>query len=214
MARRSKEDAEKTRARILSSALALFVKNGYEHTTFTDIAARLNLTKGAVYWHFESKQALLLALIDEMLQKFSRQVSELLPGGDSSFARLSFPEVSDMMVRLAEQTVSDVKRRAFFLLMHEQTRWSSSSMDRVREELLTNKRSGPWEAFHSAVLNDLKAGRVRADVDAVQIASCCIALWNGLVHSHIVRFLACDLTETLTNAYRAIWRDISKTGTN
>ena len=46
MARRSKVDAEKTRSRILETALALFVKKGYEHTTFTDIAARMKMTKG------------------------------------------------------------------------------------------------------------------------------------------------------------------------
>ena len=210
MAKRSKEDAEKTRTRILASALELFTRKGYEHTTFTDVAARLKMTKGAVYWHFESKQALLLALIDEMLEKFSRQVAELLPSGETSFAKLSFPQVSDMMVRLANQTVSDPRRRSFFLLMHEQTRWSSSSMDQVREELLKNKRSGPWQAFHSAVMNDLENGNVRKGVDAVQVASCCIALWNGLVHLHIANFLACGLEETLRNAYAAIWRDISK----
>ena len=55
MPRKTKEEAEKTRARILASALALFVKKGYEHTTFTDIAARLKMTKGAVYSHFETK---------------------------------------------------------------------------------------------------------------------------------------------------------------
>ena len=53
MARRTKEEAERTRTRILASALSLFAKKGYEHTTFTDIAARLKMTKGAVYWHFD-----------------------------------------------------------------------------------------------------------------------------------------------------------------
>ena len=60
MARRRKEDAEKTRRRILASALSLFVRKGYERTTFNDIAARLKMTKGAVYWHFESKERLLV----------------------------------------------------------------------------------------------------------------------------------------------------------
>ena len=210
MARRAKAEAEKTRARILASALSLFVKKGYENTTFVDVAERLNMTKGAVYWHFKSKQLLLLALIDEMLKKFSCQISELLPKGESSFTSLSFPQVANMMVRMAKQTVSDPKRRAFFLLMHEQTRWSSSSMDVVREELLKNKRSGPWEAFHSAVVNDMESGRVRKGIDAAQIASCCMALWSGLIHSHIANFLACDLEGTLNNAYSAIWRDISE----
>lgn len=209
MARRSKEDAEKTRTRILASALALFAKKGYEHTTFTDIAARLKMTKGAVYWHFASKQALMVALVDDMLVLFKRQIAQLLPPGEESFAHLSFPEVADMMVRHAGQTVADPKKREFFLLMHEQVRWSSTTMAKVRAELLTNKRCGPWEAFHTAVENDVRCGRVRGEVDAVQVASCCIALWNGLVHSHIVHFLACGLEETLRNAYDAIWRDIS-----
>ena len=41
MPRKAKAEAEKTRARIMASALALFAKKGYERTTFTDIAARL-----------------------------------------------------------------------------------------------------------------------------------------------------------------------------
>ena len=72
MARRRKEDAEKTRRRILASALSLFVKKGYEKTTFNDIAARLKMTKGAVYWHFESKERLLVELVEEALVKFRR----------------------------------------------------------------------------------------------------------------------------------------------
>ena len=47
MARRTKEEAEKTRKRIMASALSLFAKRGYDRTTFNDIAARLGLTKGA-----------------------------------------------------------------------------------------------------------------------------------------------------------------------
>lgn len=213
MARRSKEDAEKTRKRILASALALFAKKGYEHTTFTDIAARLKMTKGAVYWHFESKQNLLIALVDEMLEKFMGQIAALLPAGEEDFAELSFPQVADMMVRHAERTVSDGDARAFFLLVHEQIRWSSTSMAEVRDNLHKNRRFGPWRAFHTAVGNDVCAGRAHEGVDAAEVASCCIALWNGLVHSHITGFLACDLVGTLRKAYNAIWRDISNKNT-
>ena len=79
MPRKTKEEAEKTRAWILTSALSLFVHKGYEHTTFTDIAARLKMTKGAVYWHFETNEALLVALVEEMIEKFRRQLGELEP---------------------------------------------------------------------------------------------------------------------------------------
>ena len=209
MPRKAQRDAEKTRARILASALSLFAKKGYVHTTFTDIAARLKMTKGAVYWHFESKQALLMALIDEMLEKFRRQIAELLPPGEMSFDGLSFPVVADMMVRNAAQIIGDPKGTAFFLLIHEQIHWTEASMAEVRADLLRNQRFGPWAAFKTAVENDVRAGRVRADVDPVQVASVCIAMWDGLVHARIMRFLQCDLEDTLRKSYEAVWQSIT-----
>ena len=212
MPKKAQRDAEKTRARILASALALFAKKGYVHTTFTDIAARLKMTKGAVYWHFESKHALLTALIDEMLAKFRRQIAELLPAGETSFEELSFPVVADMMVRNAVRIIGDPKGTAFFLLIHEQVQWAEASMESVREDLMRNPRFGPWAAFRTAVENDVHAGRVRADVDSIQVASVCISIWDGLVHTRIAHFLQCDLEDTLRKSYEAVWEAIRMRG--
>ena len=203
MPQKTQRDSERTRARILASALALFAKKGYVHTTFTDIAARLEMTKGAVYWHFESKQALLMALIDEMLEKFRRE---------ASFEGLSFPVVADMMVRNAEQIIGDPKGTAFFLLIHEQIQWAEASMESVREDLMRNRRFGPWAAFRTAVENDVRAGRVKEGTDPVQVASVCIAMWDGLVHTRIVRLLQCDLVDTLRKSYEAVWQSIASDG--
>lgn len=211
MARRVQKDAEHTRTRILASALALFARRGYERTTFTDIASRLKMTKGAVYWYFETKQSLLMALIDEMLVKFRRRISELLPPG-ASFDGLSFPVVADMMVRSAAQIIGDVKGTAFFLLIHEQIQWAEASMDKVREDLMRNQRFGPWAAFKTALENDVGAGRVRAGVDPAQVASVCIAMWDGLVHMRIVKVLQCDLEDTLRKSYAAVWESIRDGG--
>ena len=208
MPRKAQRDSGKTRSRILASALDLFAKKGYVHTTFTDIAARLKMTKGAVYWHFESKQALLMALIDEMLEKFRRQIAELLPEGEASFEGLSFPVVADMMVRNAEQIICDPKGTAFFLLIHEQIQWAEASMAKVREDLLRNQRFSPWAAFKTAVENDVREGRVRKDVDPIQVASVCVAMWDGLVHTRIAHFLQCDLEDTLRISYDAVWKSI------
>lgn len=203
MPRRAKEEAEKTRTRILASALALFAKKGYEHTTFTDIAARLKMTKGAVYWHFASKEALLMALVDEMLEKFDRQISQLMPAEE-----LTFPAVAAMMVKNAGQISADVKGTAFFLLMHEQIQWSSANMDTVREDLMRNKRVGPWEVFRLAVINDQTAGRVRPEVSAERVAHICVALWDGLVHAHIAKFMPDGLCEALEHAFDGVWKGI------
>ena len=210
MARKAKAEAEKTRARILASALSLFVKKGYERTTFTDIAARLKMTKGAVYWHFDSKETLLLALVDEMVAKFRRQLAELLPPGDSNFEGLSFRDVANIMLENAGRITSDPKGTAFFLLVHEQIRWAHASMDNVRKDLLVNTRFGPWAAMKKGVENDIASGAVKPGTDPVKIASVCTAIWDGLVHMRIAGILACDLYETLAGSYDAVWASIRR----
>ena len=61
-----REQREASTEKILASALKLFVSKGYRSTTVDDIAGACELTKGAVYFYFPSKAAILLALIDEI----------------------------------------------------------------------------------------------------------------------------------------------------
>lgn len=207
MARKTKEEADRTRTRILASALALFVKKGYERTTFNDIAARLKMTKGAVYWHFESKEALLIALVDEMLTKFERQIAAIMPKEE-----LTFRAVADMMVENARRVVDDPKGRAFFLLVKTQIRWGAESMGAVRENLLTNKRFGPWHAFIKAVENDVAAGRAKPGIDAMEVANMCVSVWDGIVQGRIDGFLRTDMCLTIRHAFDAIWDYIKAAG--
>jgi AcrR family transcriptional regulator len=51
-----------TRERILDVALDLFTANGYDKTSLREVADELGLTKAAVYYHFEKKEDILLAL--------------------------------------------------------------------------------------------------------------------------------------------------------
>ena len=203
MPRKTKEEAEKTRARILASALSLFVKKGYERTTFTDVAARLKMTKGAVYWHFATKEALLVALVEEMLEKFRRRLDEFLPKGE-----LTFQAVAEMMVQSAARIVEEPKGAAFFMLMKTQIKWGADSMAATREKLMSRSMNGPYHTFIRAVENDIAARRVRADVNPVAIAAVAVSVWDGLVQSKIERFLECDLAGTLRNTYAAMWASI------
>ena len=204
MSRKTKEEAERTRSRIMASALSLFVKKGYEHTTFTDIAARLKMTKGAVYWHFASKETLLVALVEEMLKKFRHRLEEFLPKGE-----LTFRAVADMMVQSAGRLVEDPKSAAFFMLMKTRIEWGADSMAATREKLLSRDMNGPYHTFIKAVENDIAAKRVRADVNPVALASVAVSVWDGLVQSKIEHFLECDLKSTLRNTYEAMWAAIA-----
>src|ERR1700728_4031465 len=51
-----------TRERILDIALDLFTEHGYDKTSLREIAEELGFTKAALYYHFERKEDMLLAL--------------------------------------------------------------------------------------------------------------------------------------------------------
>lgn len=58
---------QETIDKILDAAQGLFLTKGYEHTSIQDIIDGLGgLTKGAIYHHFKSKEAILSAVLDRM----------------------------------------------------------------------------------------------------------------------------------------------------
>jgi AcrR family transcriptional regulator len=56
--------AQDTRQRILDVAGELFTEHGYDVTSLREIADRLGFTKAALYYHFQSKEQILLALLE------------------------------------------------------------------------------------------------------------------------------------------------------
>jgi AcrR family transcriptional regulator len=68
---RQKRSLEK-RARLKAAGLALFNEKGYESTSIDEITQRAKLAVGTFYQHFRSKRQLLLALMDELLEKLSQ----------------------------------------------------------------------------------------------------------------------------------------------
>jgi AcrR family transcriptional regulator len=79
--RNIKQDrAIKTRAHILSSAISLFARRGILATTMAELSRAIQMTPGALYWHFATKEDLLLAAIDELHLRFVGSFEPLLDG--------------------------------------------------------------------------------------------------------------------------------------
>lgn len=78
MARKTKEEALKTREAILDAAIRVFSVQGVSRATLADIAHQAGVTRGAIYWHFKNKEALLSELWQKVLLPFEpiNQLSE------------------------------------------------------------------------------------------------------------------------------------------
>ena len=68
--------SEATRRKIITSAVELFNEIGYPAAGLGDIIERAEMTKGALYYHFDSKESLATAIIEEGSAPPGRGLSE------------------------------------------------------------------------------------------------------------------------------------------
>jgi AcrR family transcriptional regulator len=69
--------SEMTRRKIVNAAVDLFVDVGYGGTGLGDIIDRVGLTKGAIYYHFDSKQALARAVVADGISTATESFIEI-----------------------------------------------------------------------------------------------------------------------------------------
>ncbi len=62
MARTTKEQAQKTREKLIETAIDVFYERGVNATTLEQVAEAAGLTRGAFYWHFKNKLDLVSAV--------------------------------------------------------------------------------------------------------------------------------------------------------
>ena len=71
MARKTKEDAQKTRDQILDAAEQVFYRKGFTLATMADIAEAAQLSRGAVYGHYKGKLEVATAMTEHVIQHTS-----------------------------------------------------------------------------------------------------------------------------------------------
>ena len=98
--------AKDTKERILSAALELFSRNGYAGTNIRELAEALGMGKSSLYRHFDSKEAIWNALLDEMIAYYAAHFgsAEHLPPVPNSPE-----ELTQMTMRMVNITIRDEK---------------------------------------------------------------------------------------------------------
>jgi AcrR family transcriptional regulator len=78
MARKTKDEAEKTRNAILDAAEGVFYERGVSRTSIAQIAKAAGVTRGAVYWHFRDKLELCTAMADRVFLPHEDMLNKLV----------------------------------------------------------------------------------------------------------------------------------------
>lgn len=87
-----------TRTQLQAVALELFVERGYDGTSLREIAERLSITKAAVYYHFRSKDEILISLIEDFLDRLDDLASWALTQEPDTATRVEVLRRYDAML--------------------------------------------------------------------------------------------------------------------
>ena len=157
MARRTKEDAQKTKESILHAAIEVFSTKGYSKTTFDDIAKQIGLTKGAVYWHFKNKLDLLTELI---LKDVNNNLNKLYKD-----KLLNEADIKEFFIRLANNVETNPRHRKLLTFVFYQMEWSELMMAAI-EKSLKEVIDIPVYYLRDALLEMQKNDQIRQAVSA------------------------------------------------
>ena len=104
--------ADTTRQQILRAAAGQFARLPYHQVGLDDVLAEAELTKGAMYFHFRSKHALALAIIEDQITRSDEAITDLLARKLSGLETLI-----DFSYQLAVRDISeDISRSALHLV--------------------------------------------------------------------------------------------------
>lgn len=78
-----------SKAHILATALAVFAEKGFAKASMNDVVRASGLSKGGVYWHFKSKDALITAIFDHFFVEQLALLDGMLAGEGTAVAKLT-----------------------------------------------------------------------------------------------------------------------------
>lgn len=166
--------ANDTKERILAAALEMFSKNGYAGTNIRELSASLGLVKSGVYKHYESKEAIWNALLDEMIAYYGEHFgsAEHLPPVPDSLEGLV-----DMTMGMVHFTVHDER-----IIMTRKVLTLEQYRDvRARELATKHFLTGLTEMFSHVFTGMMEKGLLRKD-DPEMLAFAYTAPISALIH--------------------------------
>lgn len=156
-------DARRNRSAILAAAEEVFAQRGTSAST-EEVAARAGVAVGTVFRHFATKDALLRAMMKDLLSRLARQAQVLISDGDPATALFTF-----------------------FALVVEQAAARKTVADLLASEGIGLEAAGPLAALRQEIQSLLgaaqQAGAVRQDVAAAEVMALLAATSDAALRS-------------------------------
>ena len=158
-------------AQIHEAALALFAQRGYHETTMDNIVERTGLSKGTLYWYFESKQDLLISLFRQVMQELMGAWREAIDTGGETAEEKLHASLAFFRSRAEQMTT------IFGILIEA---WSLSRRDDVMVEAILEAWGEAAEAMDRLLESGTASGEFQVQ-EPTQTAFVILSLIAGLM---------------------------------
>jgi len=190
MARRTKEEAQATRERLLDAAEMLFQAQGVSQTTLQQIAQAANATRGAVYWHFKDKADLFNAMMDRVtLPLEAANRAGIAAAGEQPLAAVE----RSLLDALRVITTNPQVRRVFDIATRKIE--YTDDMDSVRRRHLESRQLFLTE-FEQALKAAARIEGCKLPIPIASAAQGLHALIGGLIEDWLLDPAAFELVST------------------
>jgi len=170
--KRRVRDPERTRERLLQAAFREVYRTGFQSAGIDTILAATNVTKGALYYHFDSKEALGHAIVEEIVAKMTHE-KWLVPLRQSK-------NPVDTLIGIVQATSvrpEDVRGGCPLVNLAQEM----SPLDERFRKLLEKIFRAWQEGIASALRRGQSQGSVRCDLVPDDAAGFLIAMYEGYV---------------------------------
>jgi AcrR family transcriptional regulator len=150
-----KRPLQRRREEVLDAAAHVFFQKGYDAATTEEIADRLDILKGSLYYYVESKDQLLFEIVREVMQDALAKQEEAASAPGTAIDRLRAAIVTHVLHLTKNRTRAAI-------LLHEYRALSEPRRRAVREMLERYTR-----LIEGLVRSAQKKGSVRKDIDAM-----------------------------------------------
>jgi len=167
--KRTKEEAEQTRQDLLTAALTVFSRNGFEAARLEDVAQAAEVTRGAIYHHFGGKEELFIALLDEASEISNKAIQRATAEGGTLLQI-----VSRILVYTFNLLEDDLRFRQVMALSLATTNLKALATRKYYEA------QALVENISQSLVGGIASGELRPNLDPKNAARALLAYQNGL----------------------------------
>ena len=198
MPRKTKEESIKTRSLLLEAALDVFSEKSFSEVTLSEIAERVGMTKGALYWHFKNKGDLLSKLIKEIFLDSEIEFAEKLVERETL---ADLRDYYNKKLMLPDKNDRFIKINAIMLRRFEWPEEVRSNLFTLLKDQIAREK----KMINEILLRSRREEVIRQDIEVENASSAITSVFYGLyilVLNEIVTDDIIKSTDFIFNAFR------------